>query len=85
MIEDSVVPNSEAAADATLTDVSSVRVTGVVGRERLTGNESALQEEEHELVEVASGLDGQQLATVAGAVAVAAPEQVGDDITVKME
>lgn len=52
MIEDRLVPNSEAAAGATPADGRSVQVTGDVGSQRSTDCKSAHQEEEDEVFEV---------------------------------
>lgn len=86
MIEDSVALLSEIDTVALLDDIRSVRMTGDVGNQRSNGSGGAHEEEEgYEDVEVWPWLSGLILATVADAVCIAAPDEVQNDVMVKVE
>lgn len=85
VIEDNVAPTSEAAAGAMLADVGPAQVAGAVESQRLTRGANSRQEEEDKVAEVAPGLGGPMVQTVANFAAVAVPTQAGDDGMAKVK
>lgn len=77
VIENSVAPNSESAAGATLVDIRSAHVTGDVGKQRSSIGGGAHRKEVEKFAKVSTRLRCLKPTTVAEAVAVAALEHVG--------
>lgn len=85
VIDGSVALSSEGSAPARTADAWSVQVTEDVQSRRSTGSGGVCRENMVEVTIVAPGLSGQGPATVTNAVAVAAPEQVGDEVMMKVK
>lgn len=84
-IKDSVATAPRAAAGATSGHARTGQATGNVGSQRSARGAGTHQENEDEVVVVASDSGGQGSVAVADAVIVAAVAQAGDDSTVKVK